>query len=140
MILCTNPVLPVFSVHSDYQMPTDCGYLKVRDMIKADLDKVKDILSGMPANLNHIILDWETSGQGDGGNFNQSKDVDQESTTMEDGALTVRSPAALNGQASFLHFPTQHWNSADDFFASLQPDYIASGDILEKQTPDPDNC
>jgi hypothetical protein len=81
-----NPVLPVFSVHSNYQVLTACGYLKVRDMICADADKVKDILLGMHANLNCIILDWETSGQGDGGNFNGVNSVDQESmTTDEDG-------------------------------------------------------
>jgi hypothetical protein len=43
-------------------------FLKGRDMIMADQDKVKDVLAGMQAYLNRIILDWETSGQGDGGN------------------------------------------------------------------------
>jgi hypothetical protein len=57
-----NPFLPVFLVHSDYWVLADCGYSKVRDMICADPDKVKDILSGMHANLDHIMLDWETSG------------------------------------------------------------------------------
>jgi hypothetical protein len=98
-----NPVLPVFSLDRNYWLLTDCGYLKIQDMICADADKVKDILSGMCANLNHIILDWETSGQGDGGNFNGLDNADQESVTSEeDGGLAKLSPAALNCRASFL--------------------------------------
>jgi hypothetical protein len=83
-----NPVFPVFLVHSDYQAPTDCGYLKVQDMICAEPEKVQDILSGMCVNLNCIILDWETSGQGDGGNLTGFENDDQESVASEeDGVL-----------------------------------------------------
>jgi hypothetical protein len=97
-----NPVLSVFLVHRDYRAPTDCGYSKVRDMIRAEPEKVKDILSGMRANLIRIILDWETSDQGDGGNLTGFENDDWESVASEeDGGLTKRSPAALNCQVSF---------------------------------------
>jgi hypothetical protein len=114
-----NPVLPVYTVHSDYRAPTDCGYLKVRDMIRAEPEKVKDILSGMRANLNRIILDWETSGQGDGGNLTGFENDDRASVASEeDGILAKRSPAALNCRASFLQgkpsYLLIYWEICDD--------------------------
>jgi hypothetical protein len=92
-----NPVVPSFLVHEDFRRPTDCSYEKVKDLLPATGEKVRNTISHMRASLNRIIANWEQSGQGDAGNLPENA-----ATNNQHGNLLHRSAAALDSRASFL--------------------------------------
>ncbi|KAL3786778.1 hypothetical protein ACHAW5_002979 [Stephanodiscus triporus] len=88
-----EPETEVFDkLHSEYSHPIKIPHNKVALLSLATPDKVQEKISTMNVLLQHLIRNWEHSGQGDGG-------IDVES---QFGQLKDRSRGALNTRAAFL--------------------------------------
>jgi hypothetical protein len=119
-----NPVIAVSTVHEDFREPIDCSYEKVKNLLPATAEKVKNCISSLRAELLRIVTKWEASGQGDSG-YHASDGEDSESVPgrlLEPehpsfGKLANRSAGALSSRASFLRGQPSYllilWEVAD---------------------------
>ena len=126
--------VPVSDIHEDFSVVIPCHYDKVKHLQPATASKVKDLLSGMRAQLMRIILNWQQSGQGDGGTHpvahlehgddddddpDDHLDLDPDSdapTNRDIGVLEDREAGAYSSRKSFLgNMPSTrdsvHWSN-----------------------------
>ena len=128
--------VPVSDIHEDFSVAIYCHYDKVKHLQPARASKVKDLLSGMCAQLMRIIINWQQSGQGDSGTRpvahledgddddddpDDHLDLDPDSdapTNCDIGVLEDREAGAYSSRKSFLgNMPSYHlmfWQLAED--------------------------
>ena len=54
-------------LHSDFLVEEEISFDHVKDMTSATPEKCEDKLNSMMVQMNHVITNWERSGQGDDG-------------------------------------------------------------------------
>jgi hypothetical protein len=97
------PTTSVKDSHSDFARPISIPFDAVSNLSPATPEKVEDKWNIMNLALKRAITDWERSGQGDGGTFNEDDDNSHDNNDeIEFGSLRGRTQRALDVRRNFF--------------------------------------